>query len=60
MPYTDLQVKKIKAGPKRLKVSVGSSLFVVVEPTHKAKDSKSFVGMTRFRGKQIEVRIGPF
>ena len=60
MPLTDLQIKNLKAGEKRQKKSVGNSLFVLVEPKHKAKNTKSFVGQMRWKNKQIEVRIGVY
>ncbi len=60
MPLTDLQIKNLKSTEKKQKHSVGNSLFLVIESNKKAKNSKSFVGMMRWRDKQIEVRIGVY
>ena len=60
MPYTDLQIKNTKPTDKTQKLSVGNSLFVVVEPKHKAKNTKSFVGQMRWKDKQISVRMGVY
>ena len=63
MPFSDSDLRALKAGPKRMVVGAGNSLFVVVESVGKG-GGKSFVGRTRFppgrSGKQAEVRIGPY
>ena len=66
LALTDLQIRQLKAGEKTIKRSVweDNSLFIVVEPKRKAKNTKSFVGTMRFpptrSGKQISVRIGVY
>ncbi|MDC3009940.1 Arm DNA-binding domain-containing protein [Synechococcus sp. AH-736-G20] len=66
MSLSDSQVKAEKAGPKRRNVSVGDSLFLVIEPiTPDGKGGgKSFEGRMRFppgrKGKQVPVRIGVY
>ena len=63
MPFSDSDLRALKAGPKRMVVGAGNSLFVVVESVGKG-GGKSFIGRTRFppgrSGKQVEVRIGPY
>ena len=63
--YTDLQVRKFKLPPdgKRVKLPVGDSVYVVVEPVEKPNSNfvgKSFIGKCRFpkgrQGKQIDIR----
>ena len=63
MPFSDSDLRALKAGPKRMVVGAGNSLFVVVESVGKG-GGKSFLGITRFPpgggGKRVEVRIGPY
>ena len=63
MPFSDSDLRALKAGPKRMVVGAGNSLFVVVESVGKG-GGKSFVGRTRFppgmSGRQVEVRIGTY
>ena len=47
MPFSDSDLRALKAGPKRMVVGAGNSLFVVVESVGKG-GGKSFVGRTRF------------
>ena len=67
--YTDLQIRKFKLPPdgKRVKLPVGESVYVVVEPVKDPNSNfvgKSFVGRCNFpkgrKGKQIEVRLGSY
>ena len=61
---TDKEIQEVRPNIKRQRLSCGQSLYVMIEPISKAKNSKSFVGNIRFpsgsKGKQIEVRIGPY
>lgn len=61
---TDKYIDEVRADIKKRRLSCGESLYLIIEPISKAKNSKSFVGNIRFpfgeKGKQIEVRIGPF
>jgi len=63
MPLSDSVLGALPSGPKRKIVSVGESLYVVLEPTAKG-GGKSFLGRTRFppgtKGKPVDVRIGPY
>jgi hypothetical protein len=63
MPFSDSDLRALKAGPKRMVVGAGNSLFVVVESVGKG-GGKSFLGITWFPpgggGKRVEVRIGPY
>ena len=63
MHFSDSDLRALKAGPKRMVVGAGNSLFVVVESVGKG-GGKSFHGITRFPpgggGKRVEVRIGPY
>ena len=63
-PLNHKQIQALQPTDKRQKKSCGDSLFLVVEPKHKSKNGKSFIGVMRFPptkdGKQIEVRIGKF
>ena len=63
MPLSDSNLRAIKAGPKRMVVGAGNTLFVVGESVGKG-GGKSFVGTNSFppgrSGKQVEVRIGPY
>ena len=63
-PLNHKQIQALEPTDKRQKKSCGDSLFLVVEPKHKSKNGKSFIGVMRFpptkNGKQIEVRIGKF
>ena len=60
MPLSDSQVKAEQAGPRRRNVSVGDSLFLVIESVSRG-GGKSFEGRMRFppgrQGKQVPVRI---
>ena len=63
MSLSDLDIKRLPITDNRYRKSVGSGLYVVVEPI-KGKNSssgKSFVGIMRFppsrKGKQFDVRI---
>ena len=66
MSLSDSQVKAVKAGPRRQNVSVGDSLFLVIEPfrDNGKGGGKSFEGRMRFppgrKGKQVPVRIGVY
>jgi len=52
MPFSDSQVKAEQAGPRRRNVSVGDSLFLVIESACRG-GSKSFEGRMRCRpGRQ--------
>ena len=63
MPLSDSQVKAEQAGPRRRNVSVGDSLFLVIESASRG-GGKSFEGRMRFpsgrQGKQVPVRIGVY
>ena len=63
MHFSDSDLRALKAGPTRMVVGAGNSLFVVVESVGKG-GGKSFLGITRFPpgggGKRVEVRIGPY
>ena len=63
MPLSDSQVKAEQAGPRRRNVSVGDSLFLVIESATRG-GGKSFEGRMRFppgrQGKQVPVRIGVY
>ena len=63
-PLNHAQVKAFQPTNRREKKRCGDGLFLIVEPKHKSKNGKSFVGYMRFPptkdGKQIEVRIGKF
>ena len=63
MPLSDSQVKAKQAGPRRRNVSVGDSLFLVIESASRG-GGKSFEGRMRFppgrQGKQVPVRIGVY
>lgn len=63
MPLSDSQVKAEQAGPRRRNVSVGDSLFLVIESVSRG-GGKSFEGRMRFppgrQGKQVPVRIGVY
>ena len=66
MSLSDLDIKRLPITDNRYRKSVGSGLYVVVEPI-KGKNSssgKSFVGIMRFppsrKGKQFDVRIGVY
>ena len=63
MPLSDSQVKAEQAGPRRRNVSVGDSLFLVIESASRG-GGKSFEGGMRFppgrQGKQVPVRIGVY
>ena len=60
---SDSQVKAEQAGPRRRNVSVGDSLFLVIESVSRG-GGKSFEGRMRFppgrQGKQVPVRIGVY
>ena len=64
MSLSGLQVKAEKAGQGRRNVSVGDSLFLVIEPLRDdgKGGGKSFEGRMGFppgrKGKQVPVRIG--
>ena len=66
MSFSDSQVKAEKAGIRRRNVSVGDSLFLVIEPIRDdgKGGGKSFEGRMRFppgrKGKQVPVRIGVY
>ena len=63
MPLSDSQVKAEQAGLRRRNVSVGDSLFLVIESASRG-GGKSFEGRMRFppgrQGKQVPVRIGVY
>jgi len=63
-PLNHLQIKALQPTGSRQKKRCGDGLFLIVEPKHKSKNGKSFVGYMRFPptkdGKQIETRIGKF
>ena len=63
MPFSDSQVKAEQAGHRRRNVSVGDSLFLVIESVSRG-GGKSFEGRMRFpsgrQGKQVPVRIGVY
>ena len=67
--YTDLQIRKFKLPPdgKRVRLPVGDSVYVVVEPVKNPNNNfvgKSFIGKCRFpkgrQGKQIDIRLGSY
>ena len=47
MPFSDSDLRALKAGPKSMVVVAGNSLFVIVESVVKG-GGKSFLGITRF------------
>ena len=47
MPFSDYDLRALKAGPKSMVVGAGNSLFVVVESVGKG-GGNSFLGITRF------------
>ena len=63
MPLSDSQVKAEVAGPHRWNVSVGDSLFSVIESVSRS-GRKSFEGRICFppgrQGKQVPVLIGVY
>ena len=63
MSLCDSQVKAEQAGPRRRNVSVGDSLYLVIESVSRG-GGKSFEGRMRFppcrQGKQMPVRIGVY
>ena len=66
MSFSDSQVKAEKAGVRRRNLTVGDSLFLVIEPLRDdgKGGGKSFEGRMRFpprrKGKQVPVRIGVY
>ena len=63
--FTDAQIRKTKHTDKRQVLSVGDSVYVVVEPVKRLKNNfsgKSLIGKYRFppsrKGKQIDIRLG--
>ena len=48
MPFSDSGLRALKAGPKRMVVGAGNSLFIVVESVGKGGGT-SFLGITSFR-----------
>ena len=63
-PLNHLQIKALRPTGSRQTKSCGDGLYLIVEPIHKAKNGKSFIGRMRFPptkdGKQVDTRIGKF
>lgn len=59
MPVTERDIKGIVVTDKRQTISIGNSLFVMVN-SKKSGGNIGFVGRTRWKGKLIDVRIGTF
>ena len=63
-PLNHIQIKALRPTGSRQTKSCGDGLYLIVEPIHKAKNGKSFIGRMRFPptkdGKQVDTRIGKF
>ena len=63
MPFSDSEVRFIKAGDRHQTVSAVKLLYIQISPKSKG-GGKYFFGRKRFppgtQGKQVDVRIGPY